>query len=105
MTVARAPYHETLLAFAELEEMERIDALLVRDRDLTRAFDINAAMWGAEALEKARMAHERRLQAAPQDPAERGPTVRDLTPAERMAAARALFAEYGPSKYPIPGKA
>lgn len=47
-----APYHETLLAFDVLEEMERIDGLLAEYDAVTVAMRTNMAMADAERLNR-----------------------------------------------------
>lgn len=54
MAVWRAPYHETLFAFAGLTQRQRIDALEAHAREVRAAFRVNAAFAAPKELEKER---------------------------------------------------
>lgn len=56
MDVWRAPYHETLFAFAGLTQRQRIAGLETHARDVRAAFRINAAFAAPKELEKERAA-------------------------------------------------
>jgi hypothetical protein len=63
--VYRQPYHLTLLAFASLCDVERVDRALERGHELRRAFDVNFAVNGPDQLTKALQDYQMDLRAPP----------------------------------------
>lgn len=61
----RAPYHETLVAYVELLEAERIDALVAQGQEVHRAVLTNYAIGNVDALAAEQAAYHASLAHAP----------------------------------------
>lgn len=52
--IYEAPWHDTLVAYYALDEMERIEQLRQQERDVDMAFSMNAAFHGGRPLTRLR---------------------------------------------------
>jgi hypothetical protein len=83
--VWKQPYHRTLLAFAGICDVERVDRLLARGDDLRRAFLFNQAFASPGDLTKAQAEYDREL---------RTPRDRRILTKEDVLAMGQSFEEY-----------